>query len=508
MSETQNHIQQLGSDASRALLAQLLRQKEEQPKYFPASFAQERLWFLDQFEPGSAFYNIPVTVGLPGAVRQEALRESLRQIIRRHEVLRTTFAVVAGRPVQVIHGEVELQLPYRDLGHLPRVKREAELKRLATEQAQEPFDLRRGPLLRGLLVRLGGGEHQLLLTMHHIVSDGWSMGIFFQELGLLYEAALQGREAQLAALPIQYADFAQWQREWLEGAVREELVSYWREQLAGAPGVLELPTDHARPAMQSYRGATQMFAVDGETARALKGLSQRAGVTLFMTLLAAFKTLLYRYTGQTDVVVGTPIANRNRAELEGLIGFFINTLVLRTDLSGDPSFRELLGRVREVTLEAYDHQDLPFEKLVEELQPERHLNHSPLFQVVFALQNVPTWPQPDPAAPPPDPSTQPPPVGTGTAKFDLTVILGELGPKLMGAFEYSTDLFEAATIDRMIAHFQTLLAGIASDPDLRLSEFCLLADSETNGYGPLDFPDAELNQKNFENLLEELRLKA
>src|SRR5690242_976197 len=470
---------------------------------FPMSFAQERLWFLDQFEPESAFYNIPVALGLAGGVNRAALQTSLQQIMKRHEVLRTTFAVLEGQPVQVIHEALPLPLPYRDLSQLSEAERTEELGRLAREQAQTPFDLGRGPLLRALLVQVEAGQHQLLLTLHHIVSDGWSMGLLFEELGRLYEAAVQGREAELPALPIQYADFAQWQRERLAGAELERLLQYWRGQLAGAPAVLELPLDHGRPALQSYRGATQLFEVAEETTQALKRLSQETGVTLFMTLLAAFKTLLYRYTGQRDVVVGTPIANRNRGELEGLIGFFVNTLVLRTDLGGEPSFRELLKRVRKVTLEAYEHQDLPFEKLVEELQPERHSNHSPLFQVVFSLQNLPTWPQPNPA----DVADQPPPMGTGTAKFDLTVMLGEMGPKLMGAVEYNTDLFEAGRIDRMVSHFQTLLASIATDPDCRLSDFCLLAESETRGYDPSDFPDAQLNQREFETLLEELSQK-
>jgi Condensation domain len=475
---------------------------------FPVSFAQERLWFLDQFESGSAFYNIPVTVGLPGRLRRDALKRAMAEMVARHEVLRTTFGVLEGRPVQVIHGEMEIAIGFHDLGQLGEEARAEELRRLATEQAQQPFDLTRGPLLRGLLVRAGREQHLLLLTMHHIISDGWSLGIFFRELGLHYEASLRGRRAELGELPIQYADFAQWQREWLQGAVLEELLSYWRGQLTGAPAVLELPTDHVRPAVQSYRGATRLFQVDEKTSAGLKALSQREGVTLFMTLLAVFKTLLYRYTGQTDMVVGTPIANRNRGELEGLIGFFVNTLVLRTDLSGNPTFRQLLQRTRQVTLGAYEHQDLPFERLVEDLQPERHLNHSPLFQVVFAFQNVPTWPQTNSDERPPDPATQPPPVGTDTAKFDLVVSVGDMGPNLMGAFEYRADLFEAASIERMVAHFQRLLASIVADPERRLSDFQILADTETGGYSPSDFPEAQLNQQDFENLIEELSMRA
>src|SRR5689334_703632 len=444
---------------------------------FPMSFAQERLWFLDQFEPESAFYNIPVALGLAGGVNRAALQTSLQQIMKRHEVLRTTFAVLEGQPVQVIHEALPLPLPYRDLSQLSEAERTEELGRLAREQAQTPFDLGRGPLLRALLVQVEAGQHQLLLTLHHIVSDGWSMGLLFEELGRLYEAAVQGREAELPALPIQYADFAQWQRERLAGAELERLLQYWRGQLAGAPAVLELPLDHGRPALQSYRGATQLFEVAEETTQALKRLSQEAGVTLFMTLLAAFKTLLYRYTGQRDVVVGTPIANRNRGELEGLIGFFVNTLVLRTDLGGEPSFRELLKRVRKVTLEAYEHQDLPFEKLVEELQPERHLNHSPLFQVLFSLQNNPTPTSSGEGSKASLKDLENTPK-LGTSKFDLALFTEEAEHTILVGLEYNTDLFEAGTIDRMASHFQTLLTSIIANPDERISSLEMLRLAE------------------------------
>jgi fengycin family lipopeptide synthetase B len=480
--------------------ADAVKENNEEVFVFPVAFSQERLWFLDQFEPGSAFYNIPVAIGFPHGLDRPALQRALSLIIARHEVLRTTFATLDSRPVQIVHPHLDLPLPLVDLRRLPP----AAFDRLAAEEARRPFDLRRGPLLRAQLVRRAEHDYLLLLTLHHIISDGWSMGLLFSELTQLYTAEATRRPVQLPPLPIQYADFSQWQREYLSGARLARLLGYWRRQLEGAPPVLELPTDRVRPTAQSFRGATQMFAVSEEVTQGLKELAQVEGATLFMILAAAFKTLLYRYTGQTDVVVGTPIANRNRREIEGLIGFFVNTLVLRTKLDGDPRFRELVGRVREVALGAYEHQDLPFEKLVEELQPERNRSHSPLFQVVFTLQNIPTWVQPSVDAPPEESSDGPPQLTTGTTKFDLTVSVGEMGQSLSGAFEYNTDLFEAATIERMVEHFQTLLEGVVADPDQRLSNFRLLTAEETRGYTPMDFPEAQLNQKDFENLLEAL----
>ena len=311
----------------------------------PLSFAQQRLWFLDQFQPGSPVYNIPAALRITAPLNAFALEQSLNEIVRRHEALRTTFAAVDGRPVQVIAPALRVPLPVTDLRGLPQTERETEATRLATQEAQHPFDLARGPLVRATLLRLGAGDHVLLLTMHHIVSDGWSMGVFFRELAVLYEAYATGKPSPLPELPVQYADFAQWQRQWLQGEVLAAHLTYWKQHLAGAPEVLELPTDRPRPAVQSFRGATYPFTLPPALSTALKTLSQREGVTLFMTLLAAFKTLLHRYTGQGDLVVGAPIANRTRAEIEGLIGFFVNTLVLRTDLSGNPRFGELLGRV-------------------------------------------------------------------------------------------------------------------------------------------------------------------
>ena len=313
----------------------------------PLSFAQQRLWFLDQYESNSSVYNIPSALRLKGALDVTALEQSLNEIVRRHESLRTTFSAVDGEPVQVIASALKMSLPFKDLMDLPESDRENEAQRLAMEQAREPFELSQAPLLRVILLRLGPYDHVLVLTMHHIVSDGWSRGVLYRELSLLYQAYTQGKPSPLAELSIQYADFAVWQRQWLQGEVLENQLSYWKKQLEGAPAILNLPTDRPRPAVQSYRGANQSIELPPELTQGLKALSAQQGVTLFMTLLAAFQTLLHRYTGQNDIVVGSPIANRNRAEIEGLIGFFVNTLVMRTDLRGNPTFKELLTRVRE-----------------------------------------------------------------------------------------------------------------------------------------------------------------
>ncbi|HEX3253018.1 MAG TPA: amino acid adenylation domain-containing protein, partial [Pyrinomonadaceae bacterium] len=351
----------------------------------PLSFAQQRLWFIDQLEPGQSTYNIPAAVRLTGELDVVALERALSEVVRRHEALRTTFPTVDGLPVQRIAEASSLQLPLVDLSGM--VAPETEVERIASEEAQLPFDLSVGPLLRAQLLRVSAEEHVVLVTVHHIVSDGWSMSLLVREVSRLYEAYRSGQESPLAELPIQYADYATWQREWLSGEVLEKELSYWREQLAGAPPVLELPADHVRPPVQTFRGARQSFVIDASVAEGVKALSRREGATLFMTLLAAFETLLYRYSGQTSVVVGTPIAGRTQVEVEELIGFFVNTLVLRTEVSGGLSFVELLRQVKEVALGAYAHQEVPFEKLVEELEPERSLSHTPLFQVMFVMQN-------------------------------------------------------------------------------------------------------------------------
>jgi amino acid adenylation domain-containing protein/FkbM family methyltransferase len=438
----------------------------------PLSFAQQRLWFLNQLEPDSPFYNVTTAVRITGALDVAALEQTFNEIVRRHETLRTTFASVGGQPVQVIAPRMVLELPVLSLEQLPEAEREERINRLAVEEALRPFDLRNGPLFRASLLKLGDQEHVILLGMHHIISDGWSLGVLVGEVGALYEAFTRATESPLAELPIQYADFAHWQRSWLQGEGLERQLSYWAEHLRGAPPLLELPTDYARPPIQSYRGAHVSVTIESEVGERLKELSRGSGATLFMTLLAAFKALLSRYSGQTDIVVGSPIANRNRVEIEQLIGFFTNTLVLRTDISGNPTFRELLGRVRETALGAYAHQDLPFEKLVEELEPERELSHSPLFQVMFAVQNAAM-----PGVALSEINLSPLAVESGSSKFDLSLFMFE-SDGLRGRVEYNTDLFSHDTIARMIGHFEQLLASIAADPDRRIIDLAMLPAEE------------------------------
>ncbi len=437
------------------------------------SYAQQRLWLIEQLEPGAAAYHIPTALSLKGRLDADSLVAALREVVRRHESLRTRFASADGRPVQVVEQDVELDVPVADLTGLEKAERDERAKELAREEARRPFDLTRAPLVRATLVRLTHEEHVLLLTMHHIVSDGWSMGVLVGELRALYEAYAAGQGSPLEELPIQYADYAAWQRGWLRGEVLEGQLSYWRGQLAGAPEVLEVACDRPRPSAPSYEGAVESVSLPEGLAESLRELARREGVTLYMLLLAAWQTLLMRYTNQGDIVVGSPVAGRTRAETESLIGFFVNTLVLRSDLSGDPTFRELLGRVREVCLGAYAHQEVPFEKIVEELAPERHLNRNPLFQVMFILQNEPAE-----ASEPSGVSLRSLQAGGTATQFDLTLIAAEKGRGLAAALEYQTDLFDGARIRRMLGHLQTLLEGVASDPGARLSALPLLTEAE------------------------------
>ncbi|MEH2170925.1 MAG: amino acid adenylation domain-containing protein, partial [Nostoc sp.] len=439
----------------------------------PLSFAQQRLWFLAQLEPDSPFYNLPAAICLQGQLNLEALQQTFNEIINRHEALRTNFQIIEGQAVAVISEEKPLNLSIFDISELPANKQEAEVKQLTFQEAQQPFDLKSDLLLRIKLLRLSKQEHIVLLTMHHIVSDGWSTGVLVQELAILYPAFCNRQASSLPKLPIQYVDFAAWQRQWLQAEVLETQLSYWLKQLKDAPKVLELPTDYPRAAIQTFRGATYSFNFSDELSVALNKLSQQQGSTLFMTLLAAFQTLLWRYTGQEDIVVGSPIANRNRAEIEGLIGFFVNTLVLRTNLAGNPSFEELLKRVREVALGAYTHQDLPFELLVEQLQPQRYLSHTPLFQVMFVLQNAPMS-----ALELPGLTLIPLESNSDTASFDLNLNIIETESGLVGSLEYSTDLFKENFIHRMVGHLQTLLEAIVANPQQRLSELPLLTQLE------------------------------
>ncbi|MCP4661353.1 MAG: AMP-binding protein, partial [bacterium] len=443
----------------------------------PLSFAQQRLWFLDQLQPASAAYNIPTAVRVSGRLDGAVLARSLNEIVRRHEALRTSFKSVGGHPVQVIAPKLDLALPVIDLRGLAPDLRESEARRLTTADARRPFDLSRGPLLRATVVRLGAAtpdrrEHVVLLTMHHVVSDGWSMGVLIRELGALHAAFAEGRPSPLDELPIQYADHAVWQRQWLSGEVLEEELGYWRVELAGVPR-LELPTDRPRPAVQTFRGDSRPVVLSAELSEALVRLSREHGATLFMTLLAGLKALLARYAGRDDVAVGTPIAGRGQREVEDLIGFFVNTLVLRTDLGGDPAYRELLGRVRRVALDAYAYQHLPFERLVEELEPERDLSSTPLFQVMFILQNLPQE-----TLEMPELTMSPVPTEAATTKFELTLSLQESGNRIYGSLAYNTDLFDETTIRRLVTHFERLLAGIAADPERRIGEVELWSAAE------------------------------
>ena len=499
------------------------QQRRKAGERLPLSFAQQRLWFLEQLEGNRAVYNESVALRLLGTLDVDALTQSLADIIRRHDILRTTFPIVDGAPVQrvapVIGSEKKEQptdnkkhgpkLPEEkmslfpsvreefllqdtcsfaliDLRHLPEIQRSDEVRRLASEEARRPFDLTEGPLIRVCLLKISAGgrvleenvlkdgnEHVLLVTMHHIICDGWSTGVFARELSVLYEAALQGTPPPVAELPLQYADFACQQRQWLQGDVLEKQLSYWTQHLAGAPALLELPGDRPRPPIQSFRGASIPFEIEVELAEQLKALSRGHGTTLFMTLLAVFNVLLFRYSGQEDIVIGSPIANRRRPELEQLIGFFVNTLALRTSLQGAPSFVEVLSRVRQTALSAYEHQDLPFERVVEALNLERDLSHAPLFQVMFSLQKAPLQ-----NLQLPDLTVHPLPIESGSAKFDLSLAMEENEQGLRGKFEYAADLFDAVTVERTIGHFLTLLKAVAANPEQPVAELPLLTEAE------------------------------
>ncbi len=469
--------------ARKTELLEFLRQAHTQslpltpvsrPPNLPLSFAQQRLWFFDQLEPDNPTYNETIAFHLAGWLNLAALEQSLGELVRRHESLRTTFVAIDGQPAQIITPGPDgpWKIPVIDLPPLPSAQRDKEARRLVSEAARQPFNLAQGPLLRVILFRLTETEHVLLLVMHHIITDGWSTELFCRELTQLYNAFSAGLAPSLPNLPLQYADFALWQRQWLQGEILESQLAYWQQRLGHHLPIVELPTDRPRPAVQTFRGATQTLRLSPELSEALRTLSRQAGVTLFMTLLAAFKTLLYRYTGQTDLVVGLPIANRTRIEIEGLIGFFVNTLVLGTNLSGNPTFQELLGRIRETMMEAEAHQDLPFEKLVEVLHPSRDLSRNPLFQIIFAPQ--PSLPTLDLASL----TVSPFEIDLGIAKFELTLYLTDTPQGLLLGWEYNTDLFDSATITRMMGHYQTLLEGLVVNPNQRLADLPLLTTAE------------------------------
>ena len=450
---------------------QITRRLEDSPA--PLSFAQQRLWFLEQLEPGNTAYNVFRAYRLTGQLNLIVLEQCLNEIVCRHDSLRTNFTSVDGHPTQVILSHLPLSLPVINLSDLPEATREAQTKQHITQERQRIFDLRQGPLIKATLLQLAEGEHILLLVAHHLITDGWSMSVFFRELSTLYKAYLMGEPSPLVDPSIQYTDFAVWQREWLQGEVLETQLAYWKQQLAGYPPILNLPTDHPRPAMQTYPGASQSSVLTEELTTGLRSLSRKEGATIFMILLAAFQAMLYRYTTQDDIVVGTPIAGRTRAEIEGLIGLFINTLVLRTDLSGNPTFQELLGRVRETALGAYNHQELPFEKLVEELQPARDFSFPPLFQVMFNMHNFANSDLEMPGLT--VEQLLPPELN---AQFDLALNAVERNGGIHLKLIYNTDLFEAATVRRMLGHFKMLLEDIVENPNQRLSSLSLLAEDE------------------------------
>jgi amino acid adenylation domain-containing protein/thioester reductase-like protein len=440
----------------------------------PLSFAQQRIWFIDQLEPGSPAYNISAALHLAGRLDRPALAASFDEILRRHEVLRTTFAATGGRPIQVIHPRLSAALPVVDLAALPAGRGSSSMRELAREEGRRPFDLARGPLLRLGLLALAAGEHVLLLTVNHSVADGWSIGLLVHELAAFYRGFLDGKPAPLPELPIQYADFAVWQRRHLSDERLASQIAYWRRQLAGAPSLLELPADRPRPPLQSFRGASLPFRIAPSRLVGLRDVCRTGSATPYMGLLAGFSALLHRYSDQTDIVVGSPVASRQRLELEKLVGFFANTLVLRLGLSGDPPFRELLARVQAVARGAYAHQDLPLERLVEELQPERHLSYTPLFQVMLVLQNAP-MPRLELAGL----TLSILDLDPGTAKFDLLLnVTEDADGGLSGALEYSTDLFDRDRMTRLLDHLAVLLEGAGNDPATSLSHLPLLTAAE------------------------------
>ncbi|HEU5227978.1 MAG TPA: condensation domain-containing protein, partial [Ktedonobacteraceae bacterium] len=455
----------------------------EQTDNLPLSFAQERLWFLDQLMPDKAIYNVGAAWQLKGVLKVDALKQSINALIHRHEILRITIGNRDGHAQQIIASGQIARLPVVDLSRLATGQQEVELNALMQQEAQQPFNLARGPLLRTLLIRQEPQTHTLLLTMHHIITDGWSMGIIFRELSVLYSIAVGREAAALPALPIQYADYALWQRAWLEGpgqgdepgtgTMLERQLAYWQEHLRGAPLLLELPTDYPRPHEPSYQGAHYEFTLPPELVMGLHQLSRQEGATLYMTLLTGFVLLLSRYSGQEDLVVGTPIANRKQVELENMIGFFVNTLALRVSLAGSPSTRELLRRVREIALGAYAQQDLPFERLVDVLHPQRNLSYAPVFQVMFILQNVASV-----ALELPDLTAEALAVESGLSQFDLKLTMLEHGQDLFGVLEYNLDLFEPDTIERLAGHLQRILQGMVTHPEQRVDQLPFLTKAE------------------------------
>ncbi len=487
-----NRQQGIDSNGNNRAIARVSRGNQTESQTFPLSFAQQRLWVLAQLEPDNPFYNMFKAVRLNGRINIEVLERSLNEIIRRHEILRTTFNAVEGTPVQVIAPHATIKLSVVNLQQLSGQEQSEQLQLLANQDQLQPFNLTKGLLLRVTLVQLNSESYALLLTMHHIIGDGWSMGVFIKELSSLYQGFLVGKPSPLPQLPIQYADFTIWQRQWLQGKALQIPINYWKQQLVDAPPLLELPTDRPRSSVQTFRGWCFSFQLDAKLTTSLKELSHKSGTTLFMTLMAAYATLLFRYSmtlmaayatllfrysGQQDILLGTPIASRNHQDIEGLIGFFVNTLVMRTRLEGNPSFSKLLTQVRSTCMDAYANQDVPFEQIVEALQIERSLSHSPLFQVMFALQNASMEQLETPEL-----AYAPLHLDNVNAKFDLTLQMWETntdeGNSLEGFWQHNTDLFDEDRIARMTGHFQTLLAGIVANPQASVATLPLLTERE------------------------------
>jgi amino acid adenylation domain-containing protein len=439
---------------------------------FPASFAQQRLWFLDQLEPGTAAYNLPRAFRITGPLNVAVLKRAFEIVIERHASLRTVFDSVEGEARQIVLPDVDLKIPIIDLAGFPQGEREAEALRIASEEGKKPFRLMEGPLLRLILLRLSPDTHFLVLVMHHIVTDGWSIALLFREVTKGYAALIKGEPPELPELPLQYAECAQWQREYMSGEVLTKEVEYWRHKLAGAQTLLDLPTDHPRPTTHGWQGATEEFSLDSATLAKLKALAQAESSTLFMVAMAAFQSLLRRYTNQESILIGTPIAGRNEIEIENMIGLFVNTLVFRVDFANNPSFRDLIRQVRSFALEAYAHQDVPFEKLVERLVPQRSLDTHPLFQVMFTFQNIPKQVFEIPGL-----RIKEMPFETGIAKLDLSVEVWE-DSEFHCQFEYNTDLFERSTIRRMLGHFEKLLTAVVENPDLGLGQIPIISTEE------------------------------
>jgi amino acid adenylation domain-containing protein len=440
---------------------------------FPASFAQQRLWFLDRVDPGTAVYNIPQAFRLEGPLRIDLVARALQEIVRRHEALRTTFGSTDGTPLQLVASSRVVDLPTIDLRHLPDDQRLIEAQRLADQDAREPFSLEKGPLLRASMLVLGAEDHVLLFNVHHIVCDGWSLALLFHEMSEIYRAFAADRPSPLPDIPIQYPDYTLWQRDWLQGEELERQLGYWRDRLGGELPVLELPGDRGRPPLQTFRGGWLKFHLSKELTDGVAALARREGISLYMTLLAAFKVLLHRLSGQGEILVGSPIANRDRAEIENAIGFYTNTVVFRTDLQGGPTFKAVLGRIKENALGVYANQDVPLEQVVNAVRPDRGAGHNPLFQVMFGFQKAP-----DAALALDGVTVTPLVVHSGTSKFDLLLEMQEIAAGMQCFLEYSRDLFDDATATRFIEHFRTLIEGVVRSPERSIDELPLLTDAE------------------------------